>query len=130
MICWPQSDVVAICCPLTPDTSGLFDDATLAKMKPGSYLVNVTRGEIFDDGALVRALESGHLGGLATDVAPGEPLPADHKLFQLPNVAMTPHTAGASQLRSHPQRDRFCDNLGRAQRGEPLDGVVDKTLGY
>jgi phosphoglycerate dehydrogenase-like enzyme len=125
-----HSDVVAICCPLTPSTSGLFNDATLAKMKAGSYIVNVTRGEIFDDAALVRALESGQLGGLATDVAPGEPLPADHKLFQLPNVAMTPHTAGASQLRSIRNVNRFVDNLGRAQRGEPLDGVVDKRLGF
>lgn len=125
-----QSDVVAICCPLTPTTSGLFNDATFAKMKPGSYVVNVTRGEIFDDESLVRALENGPLAGLATDVAPGEPLPADHKLFQLPNVAMTPHTAGASQLRSIRNVGRFVDNLGRAQRGEPFDGVVDKRLGF
>lgn len=125
-----QSDVVAICCPLTPETNGLFNDATFAKMKPGAYVVNVTRGEIFDDASVVRALESGQLGGLATDVAPGEPLPADHPLFSHPNVAMTPHTAGASQLRSIRNVNRFCDNLGRAQRGEPLDGVVDKKLGY
>lgn len=124
------SDVVAVCCPLTPTTDGLFNDATFAKMKPGSYVVNVTRGEIFDDRALVRALESGHLAGLATDVAPGEPLPADHELFQLPNVAMTPHTAGASQLRSIRNVARFAANLGRAQRAEPLDGIVDKRLGY
>lgn len=125
-----QSDVVAICCPLTPETNGLFNDATFAKMKPGSYVVNVTRGEVFDGPALVRALKEGPLAGVATDVAPGEPLPADHELFSLPNVAMTPHTAGASQLRAPRNVARFCDNLGRAQRGEPLDGVVDKNLGY
>ena len=124
------SDVVAVCCPLTDDTNQLFDTETFAKMKPGSYIVNVTRGEIIADEPLVAALESGHLGGAALDVAPGEPLPADHRLFQLDNVAMTPHTAGASQLRAPKNVARFVRNLGLAQRGEPLEGVVDKHLGY
>ncbi|MGF1597242.1 MAG: D-2-hydroxyacid dehydrogenase [Acidimicrobiales bacterium] len=125
-----QSDVVAICCPLTPETDQLFGDDVLAAMRPGAYLVNVTRGEVIDGDALVRALESGHLGGAALDVAPGEPLPRDHPLFTLDNVAMTPHTAGASQLRAPRNVARFCDNLRRAQRGEPFEGVVDKQLGY
>ncbi|MEM9565421.1 MAG: D-2-hydroxyacid dehydrogenase [Actinomycetota bacterium] len=124
------SDVVAVCCPLTPETDGMFDEATLASMKPGSYLVNVTRGEILVDEPLVAALESGHLAGAALDVAPGEPLPPDHRLFQLDNVAMTPHTAGASQLRAPRNVARFVRNLTLAQRGEPLEGVVDKQLGY
>jgi phosphoglycerate dehydrogenase-like enzyme len=136
---WPASeidrllagaDVVAICCPLTPTTDGLFDEATLAKMKPGAFLVNVTRGEIVDGPALVAALESGHLGGAALDVVPGEPLTADHRLFKLANVAMTPHTAGASQLRAPRNVARFVENLRRAQAGEALVGVVDKKLGY
>lgn len=124
-----RSDVVAICCPLTPSTDKLFDDDRFAEMRPGSYVVNVTRGEVIDGDALVRALE-GHLGGAALDVAPGEPLPKDHPLFRLDNVAMTPHTAGASQLRAPRNVARFVENLRRAQRGEPLDGVVDKRLGY
>ena len=124
------SDVVAVCCPLTDTTNQMFNDDTFAKMKPGSYIVNVTRGEIIADEPLVKALESGHLGGAALDVAPGEPLPADHKLFQLPNVAMTPHTAGASQLRAPKNVARFVRNLGHAQAGRPLEGVVDKQLGY
>jgi phosphoglycerate dehydrogenase-like enzyme len=125
-----QSDVVAVCCPLTPETEGLFNDEVFAKMGPGSYLVNVTRGEVVDGPSLVRALEQNVIAGAALDVAPGEPLPADHPLFSLPNVAMTPHTAGASQLRAPRNVARFVDNLGRAQRGEPFDGVVDKILGY
>lgn len=125
-----QSDVVAVCCPLAPETHGLFDDEAFAAMKPGAIIVNVTRGEIIDGDALVRALRSGHLGGAALDVAPVEPLPADHPLWTFDNVAMTPHTAGASQLRSRRNIDRFCENLRRAQRGEPLVGVVDKHLGY
>lgn len=123
-------DVVAVCCPLTPETDQMFDEATLAKMRPGSYLVNVTRGEIIADAPLVAALESGHLAGAALDVAPGEPLPADHRLFTLPNVAMTPHTAGASQLRAPKNVARFVRNLAKAQRGDDLEGVVDKQLGY
>lgn len=124
-----QSDVVAVCCPLTPTTDKLFDDEVFGTMRPGSYIVNVTRGEVIDGPALVRALD-GHLGGAALDVAPGEPLPKDHPLFTLDNVAMTPHTAGASQLRAPRNVGRFVENLGRAQRGEPLLGVVDKRLGY
>jgi phosphoglycerate dehydrogenase-like enzyme len=124
------SDVVAICCPLTPTTDRLFDAEAFARMRPGAYLVNVTRGEIVDGVALVEALRSGHLGGAALDVAPGEPLPADHPLFTFENVAMTPHTAGASQLRAPRNIARFCENLRRAQAGEPLVGVVDKQLGY
>lgn len=124
------SDVVAIGAPLTDDTRGLFDDARFATMKPGALLVNVTRGEIVDGDALVRALRDGHLGGAALDVAPVEPLPADHPLWTFDNVVMTPHTAGASQLRGPRNIARFCDNLRRAQAGDALVGVVDKQLGY
>src|SRR5690606_7234035 len=91
------SDVVTICCPPTNETRGFFNDAAFAAMKPGSYLVNVTRGPIVDGDAIVRALESGHLGGAGLDVTPIEPLPEDHKLWSFPNVVITPHTAGASQ---------------------------------
>jgi phosphoglycerate dehydrogenase-like enzyme len=124
------SDVVAVCCPLTDVTSRLFDDAAFAAMKPGAILVNVTRGEVVDGDALVRALSSGHLGGAALDVIDGEPLPADHPIWALDNVAMTPHTAGASQYRAARNIARFVDNLGRHRRGEDLLGVVDKQAGY
>ncbi|HTO05937.1 MAG TPA: D-2-hydroxyacid dehydrogenase [Myxococcota bacterium] len=124
------SDVVAIGAPLTAETRGLFGEKAFAKLKRGAYLVNVTRGEIVDGDALVAALRDGRLGGAALDVAPKEPLPADHPLWTLPNVVMTPHTAGASQLRAPRNVARFCENLRRAQRGEPLVGVVDKRLGY
>jgi phosphoglycerate dehydrogenase-like enzyme len=124
------SDVVAIGAPLTAETRGLFDDKAFAQLKRGAFLVNVTRGEIVDGDALVRALRDGRCGGAALDVAPQEPLPAEHPLWSFPNVVMTPHTAGASQLRAGRNIDRFCENLQRAQRGEPLVGVVDKRLGY
>jgi phosphoglycerate dehydrogenase-like enzyme len=125
-----ESDVVAICCPLTPETRGLMNTETFARMKPGAMIVNVTRGEIIDGEALVAALESGLLAGAALDVAPIEPLPPDHPLWSMPSVAMTPHTAGASQLRAPRNIARFCENLRRAREGKPLVGVVDKELGY
>jgi phosphoglycerate dehydrogenase-like enzyme len=115
---------------LTDETRHLFDDARFASMKPGALLVNVTRGEIVDGDSLVRALRSGRLGGAALDVAPIEPLPGDHPLWTFDNVVMTPHTAGASQLRGPRNIARFCDNLRRAGAGDPLVGVVDKQLGY
>jgi phosphoglycerate dehydrogenase-like enzyme len=124
------SDVVGIGCPLTPETRGLLDDKAFSQMKRGALLVNVTRGEVVDGDALVRALEDGRCGGAALDVAPQEPLPAEHPLWRFPNVVMTPHTAGASQLRGPRNIARFCENLRRARSGEPLVGVVDKRLGY
>ena len=107
------SDVVAICCPLTDATNRVFNDAAFAAMKRGAILVNVTRGEVVDGEALVRALASGHLGGAALDVIDGEPLPADHPIWAFTNVAMTPHTAGASQYRASRNISRFVDNLVR-----------------
>jgi len=124
------SDVVALGAPLTAETRGLFGDKAFAAMKRGALLVNVTRGEIVDGDALLRALREGRLGGAALDVAPLEPLPASHPLWSLPNVVMTPHTAGASQHRGPRNVARFCENLRRAQRGESLVGLVDKRLGY
>ena len=124
------SDVIAICCPLTADTRALFNDTTFNQMKRGAFLVNVTRGEIVDGDALVRALQDGHCAGAGLDVAPQEPLPAEHPLWALENVVMTPHTAGASQLRASRNLERFCENLRRVRVGAPLLGVVDKKLGY
>ena len=125
-----RSDVVAVCCPLTKATENLFDDRLFAVMRPGAILVNVTRGEVVDGDALVRALASGHLGGAALDVMSGEPLAADHPIWAFDNVVMTPHTAGASQLRAGRNVSRFVDNLVRYRAGQPLAGVVDKQAGF
>ncbi len=124
------SDVVAVCCPLTEATDKLFDDARFAQMKPGAILVNVTRGEVVDGEALVRALRSGQLGGAALDVLPGEPLAADDPIWSFDNVTMTPHTAGASQYRAGRNVARFVDNLRRFRRNDDLVGVVDKQAGF
>lgn len=125
-----RSDVVAICCPLTPETRAKFDARAFAAMKSTAILVNVTRGEVMVEDDLVHALESGAIQGAALDVAPTEPLSADSRLWDLPQVVMTPHTAGASQFRSQRNLDRFVRNLERFRRGETLEGEIDKNLGY
>ena len=124
------ADVLAICCPLTDETRGRFNAAAFGKMKPEAILVNVTRGEVMVEADLVAALQAGRIGGAALDVAPREPLPADSPLWTLPQVAMSPHTAGASQFRAPRNLDRFVANLERLRRGEALAGVIDKQLGY
>ena len=124
------SDVVAICLPLTPQTQGFFSDEVFSQMRKGSFLINVTRGEIVDDKALQRALDSGHIQGAGLDVHTIEPMPANHPFWNYENVVMTPHTAGASQLRSGRNIDRFVQNIGRWRANEELLGVYDKQAGY
>ena len=124
------ADVLAICCPLTDETRGRFNAAAFGEMKPEAILVNVTRGEVMVEADLVAALQAGRIGGAALDVAPREPLPADSPLWTLPQVAMSPHTAGASQFRAPRNLARFVANLERLRRGEALEGVIDKQLGY
>ena len=124
------SDVVAVCCPLTADTRNLFDDAAFSHMKTSAFLVNVTRGEVMEEAALVRALREQRIRGAALDVAPREPLPADSPLWGFANVVMTPHTAGASQFRASRNVDRFVRNLERLNAGEPLEGTIDKSKGF
>ncbi len=125
-----KSDVVAVCTPLTEQTHHLFNAQTIAQMKPGAVIVNVTRGEIIDLEALIEAVESGHLRGAALDVVEGEPLPSDHRVFAIDNIVMTPHTAGASQLRAGRNVERFCENLRRYRSGRELVGLVDKQAGF
>ncbi|MYD43401.1 MAG: D-2-hydroxyacid dehydrogenase [Gammaproteobacteria bacterium] len=125
-----QSDVVAICCPLTTETRGVFDAAAFNSMKRSAFLVNVTRGEVMVEDDLVAALQGGTIRGAALDVTPREPLPSDSPLWTMDNVMMTPHTAGASQFRAQRNLDRFLHNLQRYLANEPLEGLIDKQLGY
>lgn len=124
------SDVVAICCPLTPETRGLFNDEAFSHMKPSAMLVSVTRGEVVVEDAIVRAMRDKKIRGAALDVAPREPLPPDSALWDMENVVMTPHTAGASQYRAGRNIDRFIRNLGHLRNNEPLEGIINKQLGY
>lgn len=92
-----RADIVVLCAPLTDQTRGLIDAAALARMKPGAILVNVARGPLVVEEALIHALSSGHLGGAALDVFDTQPLPPDHPLMHLPNVILTPHMAGITE---------------------------------
>ena len=92
-----QSDIIVLCCPLTPETTGLVGRERIARMRPGALLVNVSRGAVVDDEALIEALSSGHLGGAALDVFVSQPLPPDHPYFSFDNVIITPHMAGITE---------------------------------
>ena len=113
-------DVVVIALPLTDQTRCLIDASMIDAMAPGALLVNIGRGEIIDEDALVEALERGHLGGAGLDVFTTEPLPADSPLWDLDNVIITPHSSGASEASGGRAIDIFCENLGRWTDGEPL----------
>jgi phosphoglycerate dehydrogenase-like enzyme len=125
-----KSDVVVLAPPLTPATRGLIGRAELAAMKPGAFLLNVGRGRLVDDEALIAALREGRIGGAALDVFPHEPLDPASPYWDLPNVIVTPHTSGAMEDYWTPLVGLFADNLRRFERGGPLLNVVDKTAGY
>ena len=125
-----ESDVVVLAAPLTAETESLIDEAALAAMKPGAWLVNVARGRLVDDHALIRALTEGRIGGAALDTFRDEPLPQSSPLWELPNVIVTPHTSWSSARVLDRSIDLFCDNLRRFRAGEPLRNVVDRAAGY
>ncbi|MET0460530.1 MAG: D-2-hydroxyacid dehydrogenase [Ilumatobacteraceae bacterium] len=113
-------DVLVLALPLTDDTRGIVSAAVLEGMKPGARLVNVGRGDLVDEPALVRALAGGHLGGAGLDVFTTEPLPADSPLWDLPNVIITPHSSALTAASGAGAVEIFLDNLARYVRGEPL----------
>ena len=128
-----ESDAVVVCAPDTPETRGLVDEHALARMKPGAVLVNVARGRLVDEDALVRALEEGRLRGAGLDVFAQEPLPAEHRLWTLPNVLVTPHVSAVTNGFWRREADLILRNLQRFVRGAPPDeweNVVDKRAGY
>ena len=125
-----QSDVVAICAPLTPETEGMFDERAFARMRNHALLINVTRGKIVNERALLDALRNGVIGGAGLDVTPQEPLPGDHPLWRMENVIVTPHAAGGSPNREDRIVELFCENLRRLLDGQPLLSVIDKRKGY
>jgi phosphoglycerate dehydrogenase-like enzyme len=126
-----QSDIVAVCCQWTPQTTGLFNHDRFAAMKPGSILVNVARGEILDEDALFTALEAGRLRGVALDVYVGEfERPPPERLWRHPRVLVTPHISGNSDEPRHGGIDIFCDNLRAYIAGQPLRNVIDWQRGY
>ena len=125
-----QSDVVVLAAPHTPETKRLIGRPQLDQIKHGALLVNVARGRLVDDEAVVDALGDGRLGGAALDVFTREPLDPSSPYWDLPNVIVTPHTSGAMKDYWTPLVALFADNLRRFEKGEPLLNVVDKVAGY
>ncbi len=126
----PLCDVVVLALPLTSATERLFNGATLTRMKPGSLLLNIGRGGVIDEPALVAGLAAGRPGAAALDVFAEEPLPANSPLWSAPNVIITPHVSGFSPRYDERAMTLFADNLARFQHGEPLFNLVDIEAGY
>lgn len=127
-----QADFVAVCCQWTAETQGLLDRDAFAAMKPGAVLVNIARGEIVDEAALIAALAAGRLRGVALDVYVGEFAgPPDERLWRDPRVIVTPHVSGGAEgsATSH-YMDVFCRNLEAYLQGRPLENVIDWDRGY
>ena len=126
-----ESDYVALCAMWTPETERMLDREAFAAMKPGAYFLNIARGELVDEPAMVQALESGHLAGAYIDVwwndTDEPPIP---ELLTAPNLIITPHVTNGSDGNYRGGIDIFCDNLGRLLSGEPLTNAVDWDRGY
>jgi phosphoglycerate dehydrogenase-like enzyme len=122
-----RSDFVAVCAPHTPETEGLLDAEKLSWMKPGAYLTNISRGVIVKLDALTEALRAGRLAGAALDVFETEPLPADHPLWDMENVLLTPHAAWMGPDSEARRLEVLRENLRRFAGGEPLLNQVDKA---
>jgi phosphoglycerate dehydrogenase-like enzyme len=125
-----QSDVVVLAAPGTAENENMFDDARFAAMKPGSVFVNVARGTLVDERALIGALQSGHLGAAALDVMRHEPMAQDDPLWDAPNVLISPHSSASGEGYMERAFDLFARNLARYVEGEPLENVVDLRGGY
>lgn len=125
-----ESDFIVLAAPLTSETEQMINAETLAMVKPGAWLINVARGRLIDERALIRALREGGLGGAVLDTFREEPLPATSPFYDLPNVIVTPHTAWSSGRVLDRSVELFCENLRRFAKGDPLLNVVDPSAGY
>ena len=125
-----QSDYVVLALPLTPDTERLIGEAELRAMRPNAYLVNIARGRIVDEQALIRALKEEWIMGAGLDVAEEEPLPASSPLYSMPNVILTPHISGHSVHYEERLAKLFADNIRRFRAGEALHNRYDPARGY
>jgi phosphoglycerate dehydrogenase-like enzyme len=126
----PEADILILSAPLTAATRGLIDRRRIAMLPKGAILINVARGPIVVENDLVDALTSGHLHGAGLDVTEVEPLAAESRLWDLPNLVLTPHVGGQSARRAEQITDFFCQNLANYLAGQPLLNLVDKQLGF
>jgi phosphoglycerate dehydrogenase-like enzyme len=126
----PQADFVVLAAPLTAETKRMIGERELRAMRETAYLVNIGRGGLVDEAALVRALEAGWIAGAGLDVFETEPLPAESRLWGMGNVLITAHYGGFTPRYTERAMDIFLENLRRYRAGEPLLNMVDKRLGY
>jgi len=122
----PRCDWLILACPLTAETRGMIDAAAIAALPKGARIINVARGEVVDEAALLDALTSGHLAGAYLDVFQSEPLSPESPLWNLPNVLVTPHNAGAARGTELRVLEMFLDNFDRWRRGAPLINEVTR----
>ncbi len=125
-----ESDFVIITAPLTAETRGMINERELQAMKTTAYVINVARGAIIDEPALIKALKEGWIAGAGLDAFEIEPLPTDNELWELPNVILSPHMAGSGDRPGQRVIGLFCDNLRRYLAGEQLVNVVDIRRGF
>ncbi len=125
-----ELDFLVLACPHTPATEGLISAKRLAMLKPSAVLINLARGAIVDEPALITALQTGKLAGAALDVVAQEPLAPESPLWDLPNVLISPHSASTATSENAKITDLFCDNLRRYLDGQPLRNVLDYSLLY
>ena len=125
-----RADAVAVTCPLLPETYHLIGAEELAQMQPTAYLVNVSRGGIIDEPALMAALHAGTIAGAGLDVCEVEPVPDDSPLWSTPNLVVTPHRAGFSQRRPAETHAFALEQLERYLTGQPLQNITDKRAGF
>ncbi len=125
-----EVDFLVLCCPHTPETHNLINAERLAALKAGAVLINVSRGSVVDEQALIHSLRARHLSGAALDVFVQEPLPPESPLWDMPNVIISPHSASTASTENEKIVDLFCDNLRRYLSGQQLRNVLDKDLLY
>jgi phosphoglycerate dehydrogenase-like enzyme len=126
-----EFDWIILAVPATPETEGMIGAAELAAMKPDAVVINIARGSVIDQPALVEALQNKALGAAFLDVTTPEPLPPEHPLWSLSNAHITMHLSGRAQTKMFLRSgDRFLDNLGKYLRGEPIGPIFDPRKGY
>jgi phosphoglycerate dehydrogenase-like enzyme len=125
-----RCDYVVAAAPLTPDTRGLIGEAEFAAMKPNAVVINVGRGPVIDEEAMVRALSEGRIKGAALDVFDREPLPEGHPFYRLENVLLSPHCADHTADWQEQAMRFFLQQFEHFRTGEPLCNIVNKKLGY
>jgi len=126
----PEADFIAVCCPLTKNTYRMIGEAEFQRMKPSAYVINIARGKIIDEAAMIKALKEKRIAGAGLDVFEKEPLPADSELWEMSNVIITTHTAGVAPETGERTFGIFCENLQRFVKREPLINVVNKRAGF